>query len=139
MADYRGTTPLSLAAVEPGTHRLRMEMHGRFPFKRELTLGPAESLAVSVKGEELASRRRWATYAAYGTAAAALVPFSAGAVFGTLGRVDASGPTRRDAQADLEQRVQYATTANVLFIFGGALVASSIFTFIWLRRDIAGD
>jgi hypothetical protein len=135
----RGITPLWVSPLEPGAHRLRIEMNGRFPLKRELVLAPGQDLLVTVGKDELPPRRAWAPYLAYGTAAIAVLSFAAAGLFGTLARVDASGRTRGDAQMDLELRKTYATITNVLLVTGGAMAGVSAFTFIRLRHDIAGE
>jgi hypothetical protein len=136
---HRGTTPLRLDPVDPGPHRLRVELHGRFPWKKEVQIAPGQNLLVSIKPEDLRSRRTWAPYLAYGTAAAAVLTFAAAGLFGALARVHPMGRSRAEAQVDLELRADYATITNVLLAGGIALSGVSAFTFIRLRRDIAGE
>lgn len=134
---YQGTTPISLGPVEPGAHRLRIEMDGRFPFERVVEVAAAQRVLVTVDRDELKPRRTWAPYVVYGAGAVAVAALAAAALYGTAARADASGPTRLDAQQDLERRKQYATTSNVLFAAGGVLAGVSLFTFVWLRHDVA--
>src|SRR5262249_35408685 len=135
---YQGTTPLSVGPVEPGTHRVRIEMDGRFPLERQVHLDAAQSLQIQISRDELAARHTWAPWVAYGAATAAVVSASAAVVFGSAARADATGPTREDAMADLERNRRYATIANILFATAGVCAAGSLATFIGLRRDIAG-
>jgi hypothetical protein len=134
-----GTTPVWVSPLEPGTHRLRVEMTGRFPWKQEVALASGQDLLVTVRREQLAPRHTWAAYAAYGTAAAALLSFAAAALFGSLARGDLSGGTRREVEQDLDARRGYATIANVALVGGAMLAGASAFTFVRFRRDIAGD
>jgi hypothetical protein len=132
----RGTTPLLVSPVAPGVHRLRIEMDGRFPLKRDLVIAPAESMLISVSDGELERRRRWAPYLAYGSAGAALLSFSAAAFFGTLAGADPDGSTRREAQQDLDLRIGYANVANALLLVGTVLAGTSLYTFVRYRRDL---
>ena len=136
---YRGTTPLWVNPMQPGNHRLRVEMSGRFPWKKEFQLAPGQNLLLSVNREDLGPRRSWAPYLAYGTAAVALLSFAAAGLFGTLARAEPTGSTRGEAQMDLELRNEYAAITNVLLIVGGTLSGISTLTFVRLRRDIFGD
>lgn len=135
----RGTTPLWVAPLEPGNHRLRVEMSGRFPWKQEVGLAPGQDLLVTVRREQTAPRHTWAPYAAYGTAAGAVLSFAAGALFGTLAGGDLSGGTRREFEQDLEAKKGYATIANGALVGGAILTIVSALTFVRFRRDIAGD
>jgi len=134
----RGTTPLWIDPLEPGTHHVRIEMSGRFAWRNDLSLAPGQNLAISVNRDQLVPRRTWTPYAAYGGAAGAALAFGAAALFGTLARVDPSGRSRGEAQQDLDVRMTYARIANVLLATGGVLAGASAFTFIRFRRDIAG-
>jgi hypothetical protein len=134
----RGTTPLTVEPLEPGRHRVRIEMTGRFPWKNEVTLAPGQNLLVSVSRDELAPRRVWTRYAAYGSAGGAALSLGAAAVFGILARMSA-GASRGDAQMDLQVRKTYATTTNALLVTGGALALVSAVVFVAYRRDVAGE
>lgn len=136
---HRGTTPLWLNPVVPGRHRLRIEMNGRFPWKKELLVTPGQNLLIAVKRDELTPRHTWAPYLAYGSAALAVLACGTAALFGTLARGEPTGRTRREAEQDLEMKQTYATITDVLFITGGALAATSVFSFITFRRDISGE
>lgn len=136
---YRGVTPLWVQPVEPGSHRLRIEMDGRFPFKNQFQIAPGQNLLVSVNRDQLTPRRTWAPYLAYGTAAAAVLAFAAAGVFGTLARADPSGLSRGDAQKDLELRQTYATITNGLLLGVGALSVIAALTFFRLSRDVFGE
>jgi TolB-like protein len=135
----RGTTPLWLNPVEPGDHRLRIEMSGRFPWKKNIQLDPGQNLLVSVSKDDLAARRTWAPYAAYGTAAVAVLAFAAAGLFGTLARVDPRGSSRSETQMDLELRNKYATITNVFLASGVVFTGVSVLTFVRFRRDISGE
>jgi hypothetical protein len=135
----RGTTPVWVNPLEPGSHRLRVEMTGRFAWKQEVALAPGQDLLVTVRREQTAPRQTWAAYAAYGTAAGAVLSFAAGALFATLARGDLGGGTRREVEQDLEAKQGYAMIANGTFVGAAILAGVSAFTFLRFRRDIAGD
>ena len=136
---YRGTTPLWVNPVLPGSHRLRIEMNGRFPWKRDLQIASGQSLLVSVKRDDLSPRHTWAPYVAYGSAALAVLACGTAALFGTLARGEPTGGTRRETQQDLQTNETFASLANVLLVVGGALAGTSVFTFFKFRRDINGE
>jgi hypothetical protein len=69
-------------------------------------------------------------YVAYGTAALAVVAFSAAAVTGTIGAARPTGASRAEVQADVERREGYASVANGLLVTGGVLAGVSIVTFV---------
>jgi hypothetical protein len=135
----RGTTPVWVNPLEPGGHRVRVEIAGRFPWKQELTLGPGQDLLLSVHRDQTVARRAWAPYAAYGTAALAALSFGAAALFGTLARGDLNGQTRHEVEQDLDVKRGYAAIANVSLAAGIVLAGISTFTFMRFRRDIAGE
>lgn len=136
---HRGTTPLWVNPLVAGSHRVRIEMDGRFPWKKELQVAPGQNLLISVKREELTPRRTWAPYLGYGSAALAVIACGTAAVFGTLARAEPVGRTRREVEQDLAMKRTYATITDVLFIAGGTFAATSLFTFIKFRRDISGE
>jgi hypothetical protein len=86
-------------------------------------------------GAETPRRWRWGPPLAYGSGAFAVASFAGAGILGTLATAEPSGATRADAQRDLQQRHLYATTANILWIAGGALLALSAAAFVWLRRE----
>jgi hypothetical protein len=135
----RGTTPLLVSPIDPGAHRVRIEMDGRFPLNRELAVASGQSALVIVRRDELEARRRWAPYVAYGSSGGALLSFAAAAFFGTLATADPSGATRGDQQRDLEQRIGYANLANTLIVAGSILAVASLYTFVRYRRDVFGE
>lgn len=135
----RGTAPVWVNPLEPGGHRVRVEMAGRFPWKQELTLAPGQDLLLTVHRDQTIGRRMWAPYAAYGAAALAALSFGAAALFGTLAHGDLTGRTRHEVEQDLNLKRDYATIANVTLGAGIVLAAVSTFTFLRFRRDIAGD
>ena len=69
-------------------------------------------------------------YVAYGSAALAVVAFSAAAVTGALAtEPPPAGASRAEVQADLEKRKDYETASNALLVTGGVLTAGAIVTF----------
>ena len=60
-------------------------------------------------------RRRWPTYAAYGSATLAGLSFAAGGFLGVLSQLQPSGDSRQAAMADLDQKKHLALGANVAF------------------------
>jgi hypothetical protein len=136
---YRGATPLWVNPVAPGTHRLRIEMNGRFPWKQDLQIAAGQNLLVAVNRDQLAPRRTWAPYAAYGSAALAVLACGTAALFGTLAQMEPTGRTRRETEQDLETKRTYASVANALFVTGGVLAGTSAITFFTLRKDIFGE
>jgi hypothetical protein len=70
-------------------------------------------------------------YIAYGSAALAVVAFSAAAVTGALATESPPpGSSRAEVQADLEKRKGYATTSNALLVTGGVLATTAVVTFV---------
>jgi len=69
-------------------------------------------------------------YVAYGTAALAVVAFSAAAVTGTLGTARPEGDSRAEVQADIERHKDYTALANGLYVTGGILAGVSVVGFI---------
>lgn len=69
-------------------------------------------------------------YIAYGSAALAVVAFSAAAVTGTLARQHPTSTGRAEVQADVERQKDYAALTNGLLVTGGVLAGVSAVTFI---------
>lgn len=96
-----------------------------------LPAGPAASpRAADTPEREKKQARSFMPYIAYGTAALAVVAFSAAAVTGTIGTARPTGEGRAEVQADLERREDYASLANGLFVTGGVLAGASAVAFI---------
>lgn len=81
---------------------------------------------------------RWPTYAVEGFIGAGTLSLIGGAIFGVLARQDPTGRNREEAQMDLNRRDTYATTANVLFVGGGALLTTGIVLLSTNWRRIVG-
>jgi hypothetical protein len=80
--------------------------------------------------EKKPHQRSVVPYFAYGTAALAVVAFSAAAVTGTIGAAHPVGATRAEVQQDVERRQGYASLANGLLVTGGVLASASVVCFI---------
>ena len=70
-----------------------------------------------------------APYVGYGSAALAVIAFSAAAVSGTIGSARPTGNTRQEIQNDLERRENYARAANGLLVAGGVLSGVAVVSF----------
>jgi hypothetical protein len=133
-----GTTPLASRPLAAGTQQLRVELAEHLPWTKEVALVSGQELQLMLGARDLPARKTWAPHVAYGSAALAALSATAAAVFGTLAEGEPNGPTRGDAQRDLDIRTTYATTANTLWVTTGVLAAVSAATFIFLSRHISG-
>lgn len=135
-----GIDPL-IAAVRAGVGRLlapdTTATHRTPPAVSLAALPSEHTAAVSLvsKAPEPARPHAWVPYAGGGAAVLAAIAFSAAAVTGTIAGEDPVGDTRVLAQADLEHRKAYATTANELLIAGGVLTAAAGAAFVWWLRN----
>jgi hypothetical protein len=136
---YIGTTPLLSGALKPGRHSVRVEMDRRFAWSSVVDLAPGRELDLALGERELPPRRLWAPYAAYGTAAGAVACAAAGAVLGSLARGAPVGPSREDAQLDLERRKTYGQLGTSLLVSSAVLAVASTVLFSRYWRDITGD
>jgi hypothetical protein len=80
--------------------------------------------------EKKSGGRSVVPYIAYGSAALAVIAFSAAAVTGTIGAARPTGDSRAEVQEDVERRKGYASLANGLLVTGGVLAGVSAVTFI---------
>jgi hypothetical protein len=135
---YLGITPLLSPTLLPGKHDVRIEVDGRFPWTSRVAVRPGEELQIRLTPENLPVRRRWPGYVAYGSASLAALSLAAGGFLGVLSQVQPSGETRESAMADLAQKKEFATAANMSFSTGLALGAVSLFYFIRYYDDIFG-
>ena len=135
---YLGVTPLISGTLLPGAHRVRVDADHRFPWVSTVEVRAGQDLGINLTEANLPRRRRWPSYAAYGTGAAALAAVAAGGFLGVLSQVNPSGDTREAAQRDLIQKQDLAGRSTVAFITGGALAAVSSILFVAYRRDIFG-
>ena len=116
----------------------------RTPPRLALTAPPAMPAVVLVRersadvGVAPAAQRGWPFYFGLGAAAGAVLSLSAAAVFAVLAAEDPTGATRADVQRDLATREGYSSTANTLWIVGGALAATGIGMFVWQRGHFGG-
>jgi hypothetical protein len=70
-------------------------------------------------------------YLAYGTAALAVLSFSAAALTGAVASGAPQGHTRLEAQSDAERRQDYAHITNGLLVTGAVFGAVSACAFVW--------
>lgn len=135
---YLGITPLLSPTLLPGRHDVRVEVDGRFPWMSRVEVRPAEELQIRLTPENLPVRRRWPRNLAYGSATLAALSFVAGGFLGVLSQVQPSGDTREAAMADLDQKRDFATAANVAFASGVVLGGISLFHFLRYHDDVIG-
>jgi hypothetical protein len=127
---------LLISAVQTGVFDLVPDANERAPHAplAGVEVAPAVSQTAVVskrpKRDEDSRGRSILPYIAYGSAALAVVAFSAGAVTGTIGSARPEGKGRAEVQADLERRKGYTTAANGLFITGGVLTGVAAVTFV---------
>jgi hypothetical protein len=131
-----------IAAVQAGVRELVTEVEPPPvapppPFVPEQPKAPPPSHAASTRAarDDVPSERKPSgesvlPYVAYGSAALAVVAFSAAVVTGTIGTARPEGRSRADVQADLERRKDYAALANGLYVTGGVLAGVSAVAFI---------
>jgi hypothetical protein len=127
-----------ISAVQSGV----FELVPAAPTAREATLAPpVESPPSKAQAARRASeknppkndeksRESALPYIAFGTAALAVVAFSAAVVTGTIGAARPEGDSRDEIQKDLARRQGYASLANGLFVTGGVLASISVVTFV---------
>jgi hypothetical protein len=135
---YLGVTPLISGTLLPGKHDVRVEADGRFAWMSRVDVRPSQELQIKLTPDNLPLRRAWPPYAAYGTAALAVLSIAAGGFLGELSQLQPNGDTRQAAQDDLDQKRRFARGANVAFGAGGVLALVSLFTFVRYRDDIFG-
>ena len=135
---YLGVTPLLSGTLIPGSHRVRVEADGRFPWISTVEVRSGKELGINLSEANLPRRRRWPAYAAYGAGGFALAAGAAGGLLGVLSQVNPAGDTRAAAQRDLAQKDKMATQATAAFITAGAAAAISAALFIIYRDDIFG-
>jgi hypothetical protein len=135
---YLGVTPLISGTLLPGSHRVRVEADGRFPWLSTVDVRSGQELGINLTETNLPRRRRWPSVMAYGTGTLALTSFAAGGFLGVLSQINPSGDNRKEAQADLGQKDNLAKGANVAFITGGALAVISVALFIAYKDDVFG-
>jgi hypothetical protein len=135
---YLGITPLISPTLVAGKHNVRVEAPGHFPWTSRVEVRPGQELQIKLTPENLPRRREWPTYGAYGAAALAGVSIAAGSFFGVLSQVKPSGNTREEAMADLDQKREFATAANISFGAAAAFGAVSLYYFLRYHDDIFG-
>jgi energy-converting hydrogenase Eha subunit A len=135
---YLGVTPLISGTLLPGAHKVRVEAEQRFPWISTVEVRSGQDLGINLTEANLPRRRRWPTYAAYGTGTLALGAVAAGGFLGVLSQVNPSGDTRAAKMRDLEQKQQLARGSTAAFITGGALAVVSTALFIIYRDDVFG-
>jgi len=135
---YLGVTPLISGTLIPGSHRVRVESDGRFPWTSTVEVRSGQELGINLTEANLPARRRWPSYVTYGTGGLALGALATGGFLGVLSQVNPSGDTRQAAQRDLQQKERLATGSTVAFIAGGALAIVSAAIFASFTDDILG-
>jgi hypothetical protein len=135
---YLGVTPLLSGTLIPGSHRVRVEADGRFPWISTVEVRSGKELGINLSEANLPRRRRWPAYAAYGAGGFALAAGAAGGLLGVLSQVNPTGDTRQATQKDLAQKDTMAKQATGAFITAGAAAALSAALFIIYRDDIFG-
>lgn len=135
---YLGVTPLISGTLLPGAHRVRVDAEHRFPWISTVEVRAGQDLGINLTEANLPRRRRWPSYAAYGSGAAALAAVAAGGFLGVLSQVNPSGDTREAAQRDLRQKEDLARLSTGSFITGGAMAVLSAALFVAYRHDIFG-
>ena len=130
---YRGRTPLIAAALEPGAHRVRVELDQHFPWSASVEVPPGGDVHINLGPHDLRPRRRWAPYVVYGSAIGAALCLSAGGVFGTLAEIAPTGRTRQEAQRDLHRRQTYGRVGTTLLVSGTvlSLVSAAVLARHW--------
>jgi hypothetical protein len=134
-----GMDPL-VVAVRAGVNRLLATDAARaspappLPAIAVPTTEPAAGVSLASKPPEPRHGRGWLPYASGGAAVLAAVAFSAAAVTGTIAGEEPVGSTRAIAQADLEHRKDYATTANALLVAGAVLSTAAGAALVWWWR-----
>ena len=78
-----------------------------------------------------AGHSRVKLYVGLGAGGLGVVSVSAGLVAGSLSMTPSAASTRADRQADLDRRKTYANAANILFVAGGALLATAAVVVVW--------
>jgi PEGA domain len=135
---YLGVTPLISGTLLPGTHRVRVEADGRFPWTSQVEVRAGQDLGINLTEANLPWRRRWPAYAAYGSAGLGLAAAAAGGFLGVLSQVNPTGDTRESAQRDLARKQDLAFGSTVAFVSAGALAVLSGVLFLIYRDDIFG-
>jgi hypothetical protein len=135
---YLGVTPLLSGTLIPGSHRVRVEADGRFPWISTVEVRSGKELGINLSEANLPRRRRWPAYAAYGAGGFAVAAGAAGGLLGVLSQVNPTGDTRAATQKDLAQKDTMAKQATAAFITAGAAAAVSAALFIIYRDDIFG-
>jgi hypothetical protein len=135
---YLGITPLISPTLLAGKHNVRVEADSRFPWTSRVEVLPGQELQIRLSPDNLPQRRRWPTYAAYGSASLAALSFAAGGFLGVLSQLQPNGDTRQAAMADLDQKKHLALGANIAFGAGAALSVMSLYFFLRYGDDIFG-
>jgi hypothetical protein len=135
---YLGVTPLISGTLLPGSHRVRVEADGRFPWTSQVEVRAGQDLGINLTEANLPRRRRWPGYAAYGAGGLGLAAAAAGGFLGVLSQVNPTGDTRESAQRDLDQKRSLALGSTVAFVSAGALGLLSGVLFLVYRDDIFG-
>jgi hypothetical protein len=78
--------------------------------------------------------RNFASYVAYGAGVLAVASLVAAIVTGTIATGKPSGDNRRDAQADLERREDYASASTALWITSGLFSGVAVGALTWRWR-----
>jgi PEGA domain len=131
---FVGRTPVISGDLVSGSHRVRVDKDGRFPWASTVDVPAGSNLVINLSPANLPRRLAWPTYAVYATAAGAVVLTGVGAMLGTSAEVDPSLANRKEAQQDFERRRQVGLAADVTFV-GAAVVAIVSAVLLYVYRD----
>jgi hypothetical protein len=135
---YLGITPLISPTLVAGKHNVRVEATDRFPWTSRVEVRPGEELQIRLTPDNLPRRRRWPVNAATVSTTLAGAALATGVFFGVLSQMEPTGDSRAAAMRDLEEKRDFARTANIAFGACAALAAVALYHFIRYRDDIFG-
>ena len=133
-----GMTPMQIAGVSPGWHRLKVEPAGRFAWAAPVLIPAHGDLSIRLTPEQLPSRRRWPTYLAVGSGGTAALALVAGGFLGVASEMDARLPDREEAMRDFQRRARMGQVATGLLVGGCALAVLSVYSFFRYQDHIFG-
>jgi hypothetical protein len=135
---FIGTTPVRSGSLEPGTHRLRVELDGHRSWRREVVVPAGATLDMDLSLAQLPPRRVLPAYVVWIALGGAVVTGATGTFFGVLSHEAPGTATRAATLRELDRKQAQARTATGLFASAGALVATSAAVLFFYRKDIFG-
>lgn len=136
---YLGTTPMISGPLIPGSHPVRVEREGHFPWATSAQVAPGTDLEIKLMPWQMPRRRRWPGPVVAGALIGAGSSVGLGATLGTLSQVTPMGTTRRDVQDELNHQHALATSANVAFGAGAALALAALVIYVVYRKEDLDD